>query len=159
MRACALVKVPAQNGSPEKPERARALGASEAIDHHKQDIAGEITRLTNRRGVDVVIEHVGEADVAEECTLAGTRGTSGRLRRYHRSARPARSDRVLRQAFTIPGASMGTKGELMRAARACFFAGQLTPVVDRAFPRADAAQAQQRMEESGQFGKIVLEVP
>ena len=45
-----------------------------------------------------------------------------------------------------------------RAARG-FFAGQLNPVVDRTFPLAEAAAAQRRMEQSGQFGKIVLEVP
>ena len=52
---------------------------------------------------------------------------------------------------------MGTKGELMRVAR-FFFAGQLKPVIDRTFALADAAAAHRRMEESGQFGKIVLEV-
>ena len=59
--------------------------------------------------------------------------------------------------LTIHGSYMGAKGELMRAAR-FFFAGQLTPVVDRTFPLAEAAAAQRRLEESGQFGKIVLEV-
>jgi NADPH:quinone reductase-like Zn-dependent oxidoreductase len=52
---------------------------------------------------------------------------------------------------------MGTKGELLRAAR-FFFDGQLEPVVDRAFPLAEAAAAQRRLEASEQFGKIVLEV-
>jgi len=39
-----------------------------------------------------------------------------------------------------------------------FFAGRLTPVIDRTYPLNEAALAQQRLEESGQFGKIVLEV-
>jgi NADPH:quinone reductase-like Zn-dependent oxidoreductase len=59
--------------------------------------------------------------------------------------------------LTIHGSYMGTKGELMRAAQ-FFFAGELKPVIDRTFPLADAAAAQSRLEESGQFGKIVLEV-
>src|SRR3954469_21607491 len=54
-------RVIATAGSAGKLPRARDLGAVEVIDHHRQDIADEIKRLTNRRGVDVVIEHVGEA--------------------------------------------------------------------------------------------------
>jgi len=58
--------------------------------------------------------------------------------------------------LTIRGSYMGTKGELLRAAR-FFFDGRLNPAVDRTFPLAQAALAQQRLEESEQFGKIVLE--
>src|SRR4051812_23910871 len=54
-------RVFATAGSAEKLQRARSLGAAEVIDHHRQDIAAEIKRLTNRRGVDIVIEHVGAA--------------------------------------------------------------------------------------------------
>ena len=54
-------RVFATAGSAEKLERARSLGAYEVIDHHKQDIAAEIARMTDGRGVDVVIEHVGAA--------------------------------------------------------------------------------------------------
>ena len=60
--------------------------------------------------------------------------------------------------LSILGSYMGTKGELLQAAR-LFFAGELKTVIDRRFPLADAAAAQQRLEESGQFGKIVLDVP
>ena len=59
--------------------------------------------------------------------------------------------------LSIIGSYMGTKAELVRAAQH-FFAGRLKPVIDRAYPLAEAAAAQQRLEESGQFGKIVLEV-
>ena len=54
-------RVLATGGSPEKLEQARKLGAAEVIDHHKQNIADEVKRLTNRRGVDIVVEHVGKA--------------------------------------------------------------------------------------------------
>src|SRR5882672_11997734 len=54
-------RVFATAGSAAAIERARALGAFEVIDHYKQDIGAEIARLTNQRGVDVVVEHVGEA--------------------------------------------------------------------------------------------------
>jgi NADPH:quinone reductase-like Zn-dependent oxidoreductase len=151
-------RVFATAGSDEKLERARALGASAVVHHYKQDIADEIRRLTNKRGVDVVIEHVGEATWAK-CIRAMARGgrliTCGATSGYN----GAIDLRVLfAKQLTLMGSYMGTKGELMRVAR-FFFNGELKPVVDRTYALADAAAAQQRMEESGQFGKIVLEVP
>src|SRR4029077_10804928 len=150
-------RVFATAGTEDKLERARALGAFEVIHHHQQDIAEEIKRLTNRRGVDVVIEHVGEATWAKSVrslTRGGRRVTRGGATRAD-----GRLDltALFAKQLTIHGSYMGTKGELMRAAR-FFFAGQLEPVIDRTFPLAEAAEAQRRMEESGQFGKIVLEV-
>jgi NADPH:quinone reductase-like Zn-dependent oxidoreductase len=150
-------RVFATAGSEAKLERARVLGASEVIDHHKQDVADEIRRLTNRRGVDVVIEHVGEATWAKSVrslarggrlvTCGATTGANGGI-----------DLRVLFvKQLSILGSYMGTKGELLEATP-FFFAGQLTPVVDRTYPLADAAAAQMRLERSEQFGKIVLEV-
>jgi NADPH:quinone reductase-like Zn-dependent oxidoreductase len=150
-------RVFATAGSNEKRERARALGAYDVIDHHRQDVADEIRRMTNNRGVDVVIEHVGEATWAGSMrslarggrlvTCGATTGANGAVN----------LQALFAKQLTVRGAYMGTKGELWRAAR-LFFAGQLNPVVDRTFPLKDAAQAQRRLEDSAQFGKIVLEV-
>jgi NADPH:quinone reductase-like Zn-dependent oxidoreductase len=150
-------RVFATAGSPQKLEQARALGACDVIDHYAQDISAEIMRLTNRRGVDVVIEHVGEATWSRSVrslarggrlvTCGATTGANGALN----------LQALFAKQLTIQGSYMGTKGELMRASR-FFFTGQLKPVVDRTFPLADAAAAQRRMEASDQFGKIVLEV-
>jgi NADPH:quinone reductase-like Zn-dependent oxidoreductase len=150
-------RVFATAGSEEKLDKARSLGAVDVIHHHRQDIADEIKRLTNRRGVDVVIEHVGEATWAKSVrslarggrlvTCGATTGWNGYI--------------DLRAQFSkqlsIYGSYMGTKGELLSVAR-FLFTRQLKPVVDRTFPLADAAAAQRRLEESAQFGKIVLEV-
>jgi len=133
------IKVPAQN-----------------LVSYKQDIVREIDRLTNRRGVDVVIEHVGQATWARSvASLARV----GRLSPVARSRAPA--PQLIYDRFS-PGSSrfpdpMGSKGELMRAAR-FFFAGQLDPVIDRTFPLADAAPAPRHLEEGKPFGKVVLEV-
>ncbi len=150
-------RVIATAGSDEKLERAKALGASEVIHHHREDIADQIKRFTNRRGVDVVIEHVGEATwpksvraLARGGRLVTCGATTGR-----------KGDLDLRVLFakqlSLLGSYMGTKGELLTAAR-LFFSNQLKPVVDRVYPLAEAAAAQQRLEASGQFGKVVLEV-
>ena len=150
-------RVFATAGSDDKLERARSLGAVEVIHHHRQDIAEEIKRLTNRRGVDVVIEHVGEATWAKSVrslarggrlvTCGATTGANGAIN----------LNALFGKQLTIHGSYMGTKGELIRAAR-CFFAGHLKPVIDRTFPLHEAAAAHRRLEESEQFGKIVLEV-
>jgi NADPH:quinone reductase-like Zn-dependent oxidoreductase len=150
-------RVIATAGSDEKLERARSLGAAEVIHHHKQDIADSVKRLTNNRGVDVVIEHVGEATWAKS-VRALARG--GRLVTCGATTGPKGAldlSALFAKQLSIFGSYMGTKGELLQAA-ALFFAGQLSPVIDRTYPLAEAAQAQRRLEESGQFGKIVLEV-
>src|SRR5262249_20279903 len=151
-------RVFATAGSAAKLERARALGAAEVINHHTQDIAAEIMRLTNRRGVDVVIEHVGEATWAKSVralaragrlvTCGATTGGRGGLDLHA----------LFAKQLSILGSYMGAKGELLRASM-FFFTGQLEPVIDRTYPLAEAAEAQRRLEQSGQFGKIVLEVP
>ena len=150
-------RVFATAGSPEAMERARALGAFDVIDHYRQDIGAEIARLTNQRGVDVVLEHVGEATWTQSLsslarggrlvTCGATTGVTAAL--------------DLRMLFTrqltIAGSYLGSKGELMRAAR-FFFAGQLDPVVDRTFPLHDAAAAHRHLEDGKPFGTVVLEV-
>jgi NADPH:quinone reductase-like Zn-dependent oxidoreductase len=151
-------RVFATAGSDDKLERARSLGAVEVIDHHRQDIAEEIKRLTNRRGVDVVIEHVGEATWAKSVRSLARRGRLVTCGATTGANGAINLNALFGKQLTIHGSYMGTKGELLRAAR-FFFAGQLKPVIDRTFPLHEAADAHRRMEESEQFGKIVLEVP
>ena len=150
-------RVIATAGTDAKLERARAIGAAEVINHHTQDIAEEIKRLTNRRGVDVVVEHVGVATWAKSVRSLARNGrlvTCGAT-----TGGDAGVDllALFSKRLSILGSYMGTKAELIRAAEH-LFAGRLTPIIDRTFPLAEAAAAQQRLEESGQFGKIVLEV-
>ena len=110
-------RVFATAGSEEKMARARSLGAFEVIDHHKQDIAEEIKRLTDRRGVDVVVEHVGEATWTKSLK-ALTRG--GRLVTCGATTGGAAGVDLVAlfaKQHTIMGSYMGTKGELLRVAR------------------------------------------
>jgi NADPH:quinone reductase-like Zn-dependent oxidoreductase len=150
-------RVIATAGSDAKLQRARELGATEVINHHTQDIAEEIKRITNRRGVDVVFEHVGQATWPKSMrslarggrlvTCGATTGGEGAVDLLA----------VFSKQLSVLGSYMGTKAELRQAA-ALFFQGLVKPVIDRTFPLAEAAAAQRRLEESQQFGKIVLEV-
>ena len=150
-------RVIATVGSAEKGTRALALGARATVNHRDQDVAAEVMRLTERRGVDVVIEHIGEAvwpqalrSLARGGRLVTCGATSGANGAVNLAALFARR-------LTLHGSYMGAKGELLKAAR-LFFSGQVRPVVDRTFPLAHAAEAQRHMERSAHFGKIVLEV-
>jgi NADPH:quinone reductase-like Zn-dependent oxidoreductase len=150
-------RVFATAGTDEKMARAREIGAYEVINHHTQDLPGEIRRLTKGRGVDVVIEHVGEAtwDRSLKCLARAGRLVTCGATTGHKAAIDLRF--LFARQYSLMGSYMGTKGEMLRAAQ-FLFAGQLRPVVDRTFPLADAAAAQDYLERSQQFGKVVLEV-
>jgi NADPH:quinone reductase-like Zn-dependent oxidoreductase len=150
-------RVFATAGTDDKLARAKELGAYEVINHHTQDLPAEIRRLTHNRGVDIVIEHVGQAtwDRSLKCLTRGGRlVTCGATTGYD-----ARIDLrfLFTRQYSLMGSYMGTKGELLRAAQ-FFFAGQLRPIVDRTFPLTEAAAAHRYLEEGKQFGKVVLEV-
>ncbi len=150
-------RVLATAGTDAKLAKARAIGAYDAINHHTHDIAEETRRLTNKRGVDIVIEHVGVAtwDRSLKCLAKGGRVvTCGATTGYD-----AKIDLrfLFARQYTLMGSYMGTKAELLRAAQ-FFFAGQVRPVVDSTFPLEQAANAQRRLEAGEHFGKIVLTV-
>lgn len=149
-------RVFATAGTDEKLARARALGAYEAINHHTQDLAREVRQHTGGRGVDVVVEHVGEATWARsvKCLARGGRLVTCGATTGHNGAIDLRF--LFSRQLSLLGSYMGTKAELLRAAQ-FFFAGDLRPVVDRTYPLAEAAEAHRRLEAGGQFGKVVLE--
>jgi NADPH:quinone reductase-like Zn-dependent oxidoreductase len=148
-------RVIATGGTDAKLARARDLGANAVINHHTDDLPKRIRELTHGRGVDVVVEHVGQAtwERSVRC-LART----GRLVTCGATTGP-QANIDLRFLFgrqlSLLGSYMGTKGELLEAT-SFLAAGRLMPVVDLVYPLRDAAEAQRRLEKAGQFGKIVL---
>lgn len=143
--------------APEKIQRTEALGAEAVFDHYAGDYAREARQLTDGRGVDIVIEHVGEATWSRSVralapggrlvTCGATTGPRAAIDLHHLFARQ----------LSLLGSYMGTFAEL-RAAAALLFDGRVQPVIDARFPLRDAAAAQQRLEQKAQFGKIVLEM-
>jgi len=148
-------RVIAVAGSDSKLDKARALGADEVINHRTQSIADEVKRLTGRRGVDVVVEHVG-AVVWDACleSLA----TYGRLVTCGTTS-GENVELNLRLLFgrqrTLLGSFMGGKGELADVLK-LVFARKVHAVIDSVFPLREAAAAQQKMEGREFFGKILL---
>jgi NADPH:quinone reductase-like Zn-dependent oxidoreductase len=148
-------RVIATAGDDKKLERARALGADHGIDHYKQKISEEVRRITNKEGVDIVVEHVGAATWNESVRSLKTAGT---LVTCGATTGPAASFdlRVLfARQLSFLGSYMGTMGELHEVL-GHVFAGRLKPIVDRVFPLKETRAAHEYMGKSQMFGKIVL---
>jgi len=148
-------RVIATASSDEKLQRARSLGADETINHQTQDLAVEVKRLTGKRGVDIVFEHVG-AEVWSKVILAAARGarivTCGAT-----SGWDARTDlrHVFFRQLEILGSTMGRKGDLFTILQLAA-ARRLKAVVDRTMALWDAQEAHRILESRASFGKIVL---
>lgn len=144
-------------GSDEKLARAKAIGADEGINYTTQDFQPEIMRRTGKRGVDVVLEHVG-GDVWDKSVRSLTRGgrlvTTGGTASYDVSMNVAY---VFHKELRLLGANSTTKREL-EVQIPLVAAGKLTPVVDRVFPLEEAADAHRYMASRKHFGKLVLRV-
>jgi NADPH:quinone reductase-like Zn-dependent oxidoreductase len=150
-------RIIATAGTGAKLGKARALGATLFINHKTQKIREEVRRMTNKRGVDVVVEHVGTATWDESIASLAVGGrlvTCGATTGYD-----AKID--LRFLFTrqlsLLGSYMGAKSELLSVMK-LVASGHLKPVVDRVFPLSACADAHRYLEAGEQFGKVVLTV-
>ncbi len=149
-------RVIATAGGDEKMARARELGADFTIDHYRQDISAEVKKITGRRGVDVVIEHVGMATwqkSLESLAPAGRLVTCGATTGYD-----ARVDLryLFSKQWSLLGSFMGTMGELHQVLK-FVFRKQIKPVVDSVYPLSEIRAAHERLESKGQFGKVVVQ--
>ena len=143
--------------APSKIDKTQALGAEAVFDHYSADFSREVKRLTDGRGVDIVIEHVGEAtwDRSVRSLASGGRLVTCGATTGGRAAIDLRH--LFARQLSLLGSYMGRFSDLQDAAR-MFFAGRLQPVIDEVLPLARAADAQRRLESKEQFGKIVLRV-
>jgi NADPH:quinone reductase-like Zn-dependent oxidoreductase len=150
-------RVIATAGGARKLEAARALGADESVDHYADGLTEEVRRLTSGRGVDVVIEHVGEAvwDRVVRCLARGGRLVACGATSGHNGAIDLRA--LFARQLSLLGSYMGTRADFAAALDA-LHAGHLMPVVDSVLPLAEAAEAHRRLESRGQFGKVVLQI-
>lgn len=141
--------------SDEKLAHARELGADETINYTNGDWPKEVKRITNRKGVDVVVEHTGAATWPG--SIASLRPNGRLVTCGATSGYDARTD--LRQVFyrhlNILGSFMGSKAELIEAMR-FVEQGKIRAVVDRVLPLSEARQAHELIENRAQFGKVVL---
>lgn len=149
-------RVIATVGGDEKAALARELGADEVIDHNRAKLADELKTMTQKRGVDVIFEHVGPA-VWPDCLLSLAIG--GRLVTCGGTTGPKVEidlPRLFMKNQSILGSMMGTREELARMLP-LFEQGLLKPVVSKVLPLSEVKTAHQLIESRKHFGKIVLD--
>jgi len=146
------------SSSAEKLARAAELGADATVNHAEDDVAAAVKEATGGRGVDIVIEHVGEAtwktslqSAAPNARVVVCGATSG-------PNPPAQLHRIWWKQLAVYGSTMGTR-EDFEGAYGLVARGAAQPIVDRVFPLEQAAAAHEYLEAGRQFGKVVLEIP
>ncbi len=136
---------------------ARELGADTIINRQEVDWSREVYRLTNKRGVDVVVDNVGAATF-QNALRALRRG--GRLLTVGNSSGP-RFEIDNRYLFgkhlTIIGSSMGTTVDYERV-MGLVFRGRLRPVIDTVYPLEQGPTALRRLQDGDVVGKLVLRI-
>jgi NADPH:quinone reductase-like Zn-dependent oxidoreductase len=141
-------------GDDEKAEKAQALGADHIINYRTERFEGEVRRLTKRRGVDVVFEHVGP-ETWNGSLLCLKRG--GRLVTCGSTSGVSTTMNLMQlfqqqyRIFGSFGCSMRNIGQSLEK-----MAGGMNPVIDAVFPLADFARGLERLESRKVFGKVVV---
>jgi NADPH:quinone reductase-like Zn-dependent oxidoreductase len=154
-------------GSPEKAERAEALGAERAVRYRDEDFLEVVRGLTDRRGADVVLDNMGAAYLSRnvQALAVGGRlvviglqgGVKGEL-----DLGALLSKRASVHATSLRARPTEEKAAIVEAVLAAVWpaveAGEVKPVVDRVLPLAEVAEAHRALEASEHVGKIVLQV-
>jgi len=147
-------RVVATSSSDAKLDRARELGADVVVNHGTSDVAAAAKEATGS-GVDVVVEHVGEATWKTSLQAARAGGRIAVCGATSGPNPPANLHRVFWKQLSIFGSTMGTR-EDFAALYDLVASGRVKPVVDRAFPLEEARAAHEYLEAGNQFGKVVL---
>ena len=154
-------------GTDEKCARALELGATAAINYKTQDFVEEVHRVTDRRGVNVVVDMVGGdylprnlsclAEEGRHVSIAVQRGPTAEIQIFD----------IMWRRLTLTGSTLRPRSiefktmvadEIARTVWPYVEGGRLKPVIDSVFPLTEAAAAHALMESGAHVGKIVLEV-
>jgi NADPH:quinone reductase-like Zn-dependent oxidoreductase len=142
-------------GNEAKLAKGRELGADYVIDHYQQKISDEVRKITNKEGVDIVIEHVGAATWDESLKSLKTGGTLVTCGATTGPNVAVDLRHLFARQLSLLGSYMGTMGELHEVLKHVF-TGRLKPVVDRVFPLSEIRAAHEYLEKSQMFGKIIV---
>ncbi len=145
--------------SPEKAEKAKALGADHVVNYKEMpDFSKHVyADLTGRKGVDVVIDSVGAKTFSDSVRLLRA---GGRLVTCGATTGPSGQvdiRNIFWKQLEIYGSTMSNQAEF-RSVMKLVFSGALSPVIDRVFPLSEAKEAEKYLNQANQFGKVLLEI-
>lgn len=154
-------------GTPEKIEKCKVLGAVEGINYKTSDFVTEIQRLTDGRGVDVVLDFIGAPYFDRNLSILKTKGRLLQVGLIGGSATEINLNTVMRNRLQVIGSVMRPQSIDEKIAITQHFVERwlpelkqnvLQPIIDTVFPLAQAQQAHKYMESNRNFGKIILKV-
>ena len=165
MAKAAGAKVIVTVGNEEKVRACIALGADHAINYKTADFAAEVKRLTDGKGVDVILDMVAGSYVAREIECLAEDGRLGIIAVQGGTQSEIHAGLVLRRRLTITGSTLRPRSVAFKTAIAeglkrqvwpQIESGAIVPVIYKTFEAAQAAQAHALMESNQHIGKIVL---
>jgi len=154
-------------GSEEKVAFCRTMGADHAIDYKTQDFSSEVWRMTEKCGVDVVLDMVGGDYVERNLKAMAIEGRLAQIAFLQGSRVELEMRHIMMKRLTVTGSTLRASPAAKKVALAqalrekvwpLFAQGKLKIVIAQTFPLAEAAKAHALMESGTLIGKIVLEV-
>ena len=154
-------------GGPEKCAAALDLGAAHAIDYKTTDFVEEVARITDGKGVHLVLDMVAGDYVARNLKCLGDDGRHVTIAVQGGVRAELNMAEVMRRRLTLTGSTLRPRSnefkglladEIHQTVWPLVAEGLLRPVMDQAFPLREAAAAHARMEAGAHIGKIVLTV-
>ena len=142
-------------GSDEKADFAREIGADHVINYKAQDFAKETRRITNKRGVDVLIEHIGDETFEKSIYCLNRLGRLVTIGSHANHWTRIDLRHVYMKNLRIFGTNLGSITEL-KTILEFLEAGALKAVVDKTFPLSEARDATQYLLDRKNKGKVIL---
>ncbi len=154
-------------GNKEKAEFCRKMGADAAINYREQDFAAEIGQLTNKKGVDLILDMVGGPYIEKNFQSLAFEGRLVQIAFLQGSKVTLDCMPIMLKRITFTGSTLrprtvaqkATIGQdLLKQVWPLLESGKVKPVIHATFPLRDARLAHELMESSKHIGKIMLEV-
>ncbi len=163
-RAAGASTIIATASGEERLARLLDHGADRVVNYTTADVVGEVLRITEGRGVDLVVDPVGGHTLETSIAVLAYRGRVSWVGRAGREERPPEIWPIMQKNGSLTGVFLGAEfardpartRAMIESLIARVAAGELTPVIDQVFPLADATKAHQLVESRQAFGRVLL---